>query len=728
MAEDKEIKQEVTIVDENDVPPFVRAKIQKDLQQQELMNQSTQAEYEKVLAEGNVDKAIELLIDLIFSDDNTPERREKLRELYSSQCQSGDAVEYGYLQVMEVRGGATGNNPINNAKTDYIEYLKLQAQKYDYSKYVDECAIALARKIAGLSLEVLNDSKGIKKSSKGSDKSKDSSETTEVKFVDENDLPPSVRAKLKGDSKSSVKIGLPKTITVSDTEIIKWLIRGQEYERALEYFQSAEKKSDLVQVALENLQIECTRFQNNGETEKIEYQQATWCMANIFEKHGDKRQAIQKYIECKDYKNSYNSAYDLVDLHDTEAIRFVLDLFQKHNVTAYVEISNVLLNRHNVVEDMFTVKPMPSNMTAKYFFLSIMYAFYRVKSEFGMKSAILIFLGLPIVSTFIASVTSIYLPIIVIMGLVEVPLIRDIFKYKQFTESHIMYKYLTSKLRHHQLFSLSNKYTGSLSGEKGTVKRLIFLALYVIALYAIALYNIPSPSENKQATVTVTSDPVVEQSIKSDNIFKDSKPDIQTTTNPTITKTLGENWIKDDHTEIYLWNPNPKGDEQISWNGGFVQDGDYKFADGSGTLTWYRDGEVIQVDEGTFEHGRHQGRFKHTFKSGNVAYSNWEHGEEIQDTNDNQSSDSRGQFVGTYNSGMKAYIVPGSLKISSDRKSCNVKIVAEGNVGDIAYLDYHIWREGSTLKFSNSEGYSGVVTSDMRVENKIWEIAQSLNR
>ena len=41
--------------------------------------------------------------------------------------------------------------------------------------------------------------------------------------------------------------------------------------------------------------------------------------------------------------------------------------------------------------------------------------------------------------------------------------------------------------------------------------------------------------------------------------------------------------------------------------GNFVEDGGYKFANGSGILTWYRDGQIIQVDEGTFEHGKHHG-------------------------------------------------------------------------------------------------------------------------
>lgn len=196
---------------------------------------------------------------------------------------------------------------------------------------------------------------------------------------------------------------------------------------------------------------------------------------------------------------------------------------------------------------------------------------------------------------------------------------------------------------------------------------------------------------------------------------------------PTALQSLGEHWIKDNDTDVYLWNPEPYGDERISWSGSYVQDGDYKFAEGRGTVTWYRDGQVIQVDEGSFEHGRHHGRFKHTLESGNVVYSNWEHGEEVVNTpaSRRENTDSKGQYVGTYNSGIKAYIVPGTLKVSSDRNSCNVKILAEGDAGNISYLNYHIWREGSTLNFSNSEGYSGLITSNMRVENKIWEIAQN---
>ena len=83
------------------------------------------------------------------------------------------------------------------------------------------------------------------------------------------------------------------------------------------------------------------------------------------------------------------------------------------------------------------------------------------------------------------------------------------------------------------------------------------------------------------------------------------------------------------------------------------------------------------------------------------------------------------QYVGTYNSGMKAYIVPGTMQVSSDRRSCNVRIIAIADNGETTYLDYRIWQNGNSLHFSNSEGYSGLITPSMDVENKIWEVAKN---
>ena len=314
-----------------------------------------------------------------------------------------------------------------------------------------------------------------------------------------------------------------------------------------------------------------------------------------------------------------------------------------------------------------------------------------------------------------------------IMSIFLIPaivLLHDISLHGKWVTLHKIYSTIVAAVgTHPQMTSLQGKFTKKISTETETQRKL-YLVLALLFAYMIFSLQLESKTQNVQTTSTVQENiaPAETPSLKAIETSRDESS-IEL---PTAPQSLGEYWIKDNNTDVYLWNPEPYGDERISWNGSYVQDGDYKFAEGSGTVTWYRDGQVIQVDEGSFEHSRHHGRFKHTLESGNVVYSNWEHGEEVIDTPAPcENTNSKGQYVGTYNSGMKAYIVPGTLKVSSDRNSCNVKILAEGDAGDIAYLDYRIWREGSTLNFSNSEGYSGVITSNMRVENKIWEIAQN---
>ena len=92
---------------------------------------------------------------------------------------------------------------------------------------------------------------------------------------------------------------------------------------------------------------------------------------------------------------------------------------------------------------------------------------------------------------------------------------------------------------------------------------------------------------------------------------------------------LGRNWISDSSRNIYLWNPEPGENESISWSGGYVQEGGYRYADGAGVVHWYRNGKLIQTDEGAFIRGRHNGHFKHIFPSGRIDYSNWDNGVEI---------------------------------------------------------------------------------------------------
>ena len=91
---------------------------------------------------------------------------------------------------------------------------------------------------------------------------------------------------------------------------------------------------------------------------------------------------------------------------------------------------------------------------------------------------------------------------------------------------------------------------------------------------------------------------------------------------------LGEHWIKDSNG-VYLWNPKPQDGETVTWSGGSVQDGDYKFAEGAGITTWYLNGEIEQIDEGSFKHGQRHGRFAHEFPSDRIIYSNWDNGVEI---------------------------------------------------------------------------------------------------
>lgn len=110
---------------------------------------------------------------------------------------------------------------------------------------------------------------------------------------------------------------------------------------------------------------------------------------------------------------------------------------------------------------------------------------------------------------------------------------------------------------------------------------------------------------------------------------------------------LGEHWIKDVNN-VYVYNPKPHEGETITWSGGFVQDGDNKFADGEGIVTWFLNGEVEQVDEGTMKHGQRHGKFKHEFfPGGNIVYTNWDNGIEIPtvDSTTAEINDAKTAFI-----------------------------------------------------------------------------------
>ncbi len=166
------------------------------------------------------------------------------------------------------------------------------------------------------------------------------------------------------------------------------------------------------------------------------------------------------------------------------------------------------------------------------------------------------------------------------------------------------------------LFCFIGIYKIKYRGE--TFKGLAIAIVGMIIIFpASVLYNIKQDIDEAERNGELKT---VKEEIKDevrDQVI-DSKP-----------QTLGEHWISDAN-DVYLWNPQPQDGESIHWSGGYVRDGNHKFADGIGVVTWYRDGQVIQVDEGTFIRGRHHGQFKHTFPSGNVDYSNWDHGVEIR--------------------------------------------------------------------------------------------------
>lgn len=120
---------------------------------------------------------------------------------------------------------------------------------------------------------------------------------------------------------------------------------------------------------------------------------------------------------------------------------------------------------------------------------------------------------------------------------------------------------------------------------------------------------------------------------------KSEPKQIQSAEKKSTPQPLGKNWIKDSNN-VYLWNPQPQDGETVTWSGNFIQDENYKFADGSGTVTWYLNGEVEQVDEGSLKHGQRHGRFTHEFPSGRVIHGEWDNGVEISsyETNKNDLS------------------------------------------------------------------------------------------
>lgn len=90
-----------------------------------------------------------------------------------------------------------------------------------------------------------------------------------------------------------------------------------------------------------------------------------------------------------------------------------------------------------------------------------------------------------------------------------------------------------------------------------------------------------------------------------------------------------KHWIEASNNGARIWNPEPNDGESVRWSGGTIREGDKLYAQGHGILEWSMDGKVFETTEGTFEHGKQQGRFIHTSSSGEKSYSEWDNGEPV---------------------------------------------------------------------------------------------------
>lgn len=88
-------------------------------------------------------------------------------------------------------------------------------------------------------------------------------------------------------------------------------------------------------------------------------------------------------------------------------------------------------------------------------------------------------------------------------------------------------------------------------------------------------------------------------------------------------------WLKDLICNAYVWNFCSQEFDGVRLNGDILREGDKFYAHGHGKLFWLKDGQVVEITEGTFEHGKPHGKFKHTRPNGEKFLTNWNHGEEI---------------------------------------------------------------------------------------------------
>ena len=91
-----------------------------------------------------------------------------------------------------------------------------------------------------------------------------------------------------------------------------------------------------------------------------------------------------------------------------------------------------------------------------------------------------------------------------------------------------------------------------------------------------------------------------------------------------------DNWIQDEETEVYIWNPEPVDGESIQWIGDYVRDDGSRYAQGYGRVIWFLNGRSVQNDLGCYNHGKPNGKLKHILPDNRVFYTEWDNGKRIK--------------------------------------------------------------------------------------------------
>lgn len=251
-------------------------------------------------------------------------------------------------------------------------------------------------------------------------------------------------------------------------------------------------------------------------------------------------------------------------------------------------------------------------------------------------------------------------------------------------------------------------------------KKIIFIAISILIIFALIGAGIligKNFNQDKQ-----TAQPVQEENkIDSDKVVPPPVEPVEKSAPP-----LGIEWIQDINTGIYLKNPEPTDGETITWSGGYVQDGQYKFADGYGVTNWYRYGELKQVDEGTFIKGERNGKFKHKFyPSGNVDYSNWNNGTEIvSKVNSNE------RWI--FDFGMYSYYAITDSYIDHGDKGAELDIaIRDQDGGALIGIEHYTFTQTNETKgfrFYTSSGQSGWMVDDRVAKAVFGYIANYLHK